>query len=358
LIFQVKSNSGISQLLNKRVMITGHTGFKGSWLTFILKGLGCEVLGYSLPDLNHQSHFNQLSIRDSITHIDGDIRDRDFLASTMQAFNPDIVFHLAANAIVSSCYADPTECFDTNVMGSVNVLEACNSTPSVQAVIYVTSDKCYENVEWVWGYRENDRLGGYDPYSASKACAEIVFSSYLRSFFAKNPDIGVASVRAGNVIGGGDWALNRIVPDCMRSLFDGRDIILRNPKATRPWQHVLEPLSGYMHLAAKLLTEPKKYSGSWNFGPNASETRSVEDLATYFVKYFGRGVVKRHQDPSQPKEANILKLNCDKAHEMLNWKPKWTVDQTLEFTASWYKEYHTGKAVTSITQKQVQEYFG
>ena len=317
----------------KRIFITGHNGFKGTWLTQIMLRSGAEVAGYSLQDEDQSSHFNGLNIKKTITHYEGDICDSVKLKDAINEFKPDIIFHLAAQALVKLAYDDPALTFSTNVMGSLHLLQAVSSCESVKSLIYVTSDKCYENVEWVWGYRETDALGGHDPYSASKAAAELVFSSYVRSFFKNRATLGSASVRAGNVIGGGDYSANRIVPDCIRAIRSGIPLELRNPKSTRPWQHVLEPLSGYILLAQKLYENPEAYSKSWNFGPSSEEVRNVGDVANTIIDIYGRGSVASDLMPSEFHEANLLQLNCDLAHQELGWKPRWNVKKTLNTTA-------------------------
>lgn len=254
-------NSIMKIFKGKRVFITGHTGFKGSWLAFLLCEIGADVMGFALPPATTMNHFNLLNLDKKIKHVVGDIRDASLLSATLNKFKPEFVFHLAAQALVRPSYSEPAATFSTNVIGSVNLLDAVRLCESVRSLVYITSDKCYENVEWIWGYRENDQLGGRDPYSASKAAAEIVFSSYVRSFFEQNTSLGAASARAGNVIGGGDWALDRIIPDCIRAIEVGDPIRLRNPAATRPWQHVLEPIAGYLLLAARLYDEPKLWGG-------------------------------------------------------------------------------------------------
>lgn len=346
-----------SAFAGHRVMVTGHTGFKGSWLAFLLKEIGAEVLGYALPAEQPLSHFETLDLAKSIHHIEADVRDAALLIKTMRDFQPEFVFHLAAQALVRPSYADPRTTFDTNVMGSVNLLEAVRQCDSVRSLVYITSDKCYENLEWIWGYRENDRLGGHDPYSASKAAAEIVFSAYARSFFSQRPGLGAASTRAGNVIGGGDWAQDRIVPDCIRAIGANEPIKLRNPNATRPWQHVLEPLSGYLLLAARLREAPTTYSGAWNFGPSSNQVRTVLNVAQHMVAHFGRGSVEVEKTGTQQHEANLLQLNCDKAHQLLGWQPRWHVDQTLTATAEWYKTVMGGVDAATITRQQLRAYF-
>ena len=276
----------ITQLSGKRVFVTGHTGFKGSWLTLLLSELGAQVAGYALDPIHPDDHFNLLNFKNLVRDHRADIRDGSGLLKAMQEWQPEVVFHLAAQPLVRRSYTEPKLTFDTNVGGSVNLLEAVRQTASVNALIFVTSDKCYRNKEWVWGYRESDELGGEDPYSASKAAAELIFSSYLESFFSSRSNLGAASVRAGNVIGGGDWSENRIIPDCIKALSRGEKIILRNPKATRPWQHVLDPVCGYVCLAAKLLSEPRRYSSSWNFGPGSDASHSVIEVAEKIIHHW------------------------------------------------------------------------
>lgn len=348
----------LSAFVGRRVMVTGHTGFKGSWLAFLLKELGADVLGYALPPTEPDSHFIMLKLDQSIRHVEGDVRNFDRLNATMGQFEPEFVFHLAAQAIVRESYLNPKTTFDTNVSGSVNVLEAVRYCESVRSLVYVTSDKCYENVEWVWGYRENDGLGGHDPYSASKAAAEMVFIAYSRSFFIHRPALGAATVRAGNVIGGGDWAAGRIVPDCIRAITSGEPIRLRNPDATRPWQHVLEPLSGYLLLAVKLRESPSSFAGSWNFGPSSSETRTVLELAQEIIGRFGRGTIEIEPGDNNRHEAQMLQLNCDKAYRKLGWGPRWNFEKTVTVTADWYKEILDGIDATAVTRRQLHDYFG
>lgn len=347
----------LSAFAGSRVLVTGHTGFKGSWLAFLLNEVGAEVLGYALPPDQSCSHFASLGLAQSIHHVEGDVRDGEKLGDTMRKFQPEFVFHLAAQALVRPSFNDPQATFGTNVMGSVNLLEAVRQCESVRSLVYVTSDKCYENLEWVWGYRENDRLGGHDPYSASKAAAEIAFSAYARSFFAHRPTLGAATVRAGNVIGGGDWAVDRIVPDCIRAIRDSQPIRLRNPASTRPWQHVLEPLSGYLLLAARLHGAPATYAGSWNFGPPSSEVRTVLEVAEHFVDRFGHGGITIEPGDNRRHEAQLLQLNCDKASQLLGWRPRWTVEQTLDATADWYKAILGGAEAKAVTRQQLQDYF-
>jgi len=347
----------LSSFSGKRVLVTGHTGFKGSWLAFLLHELGADVMGFALPPLSEESHFNHLNLQDKITHVVGDIRDASALNAAVHTFQPEYVFHLAAQALVKKSYDDPVDTFATNVMGSVHLLDAVRECSSVRSLVYITSDKCYENVEWVWGYRENDQLGGHDPYSASKAAAEIVFSAYVRSFFASRSSLGAASARAGNVIGGGDWAADRIVPDCIRAIEKNGPIQLRNPEATRPWQHVLEPISGYLLLAAQLRKHPRDFAGSWNFGPPTDEVRTVSEVARTMIRHLGRGSVEFASSAQPHHEARLLQLNCDKAHQLLGWQSRWHVDEALAATAQWYKTVLEGGDVETITHTQIQDYF-
>ena len=341
----------------RKVFITGHTGFKGSWLTFLLHEVGAQVMGYSLKPQGDKSHFEQLNLATKIQHCIGDVRDSSALLEALLGFQPEFVFHLAAQALVRPSYANPLDTLSTNIMGSANLLEAVRLCDSVRALIYVTSDKCYENVEWIWGYRENDSMGGIDPYSASKAAAELIFSSYARSFFHHRSSLGAASVRAGNVIGGGDWAVDRIVPDCIRAIAKGESIVIRNPLATRPWQHVLEPLSGYLLLASRLYEDPFRWGGAWNFGPSNHEVRSVMDVANHLVRKIGKGSIEVKQHEGQLHEAHLLQLNCDKASQLLGWRPRWSVDQALDATADWYARSDMGESTQKVTRSQLEMYF-
>ncbi len=347
----------------KKVLITGHTGFKGSWLAIWLKELGAEVIGYSLDPPSTPSNFEATRLKEIITHIHGDVRNLDCLMETFSTYQPEFVFHLAAQPIVRLSYDEPKLTFDTNVGGTVNVLEAVRKTPGVKVLVNVTSDKCYENREWIWGYRENDPLGGRDPYSASKGCAELIFNSYLKSFFSshtlQNRIIGAASVRAGNVIGGGDWGMDRLIPDCVQALSGGRPVGIRSPKAVRPWQHVLEPLSGYLKLGAALCKDPQQYSGAWNFGPDHVGHLPVSAIVDKLVHYWGKGSWKDISDPAAPHEAHLLKLNCDKARNSLHWQCALTIDETLRMTADWYKQYYmgvSGKSAYNLCLEQIREY--
>jgi len=354
---QVDVRAVLGAFSGRRVFVTGHTGFKGSWLAFLLNEVGAEVMGYALKPCTTPNHFELLQLDRKISSVIGDIRDGPGVLSAIQSFQPEFVFHLAAQALVSSSYADPVLTFETNILGSINILEAVRQAGSVRSLVYITSDKCYENLEWVWGYRENDRLGGHDPYSASKAAAEIAFSAYAKSFFSSRPDLGAASARAGNVIGGGDWADNRIVPDCVRAALADAAIQLRRPEATRPWQHVLEPLSGYLLLAHRLRNAPSVYGGAWNFGPNSREIRTVREVADKIIGRLGRGRVEILDGPPGVHEAGLLQLNCEKANQMLGWYPRWDVDKALTVTADWYKAVVQGRDATAVTRAQIHDYF-
>lgn len=350
------NQSPLEKFRGRRVLVTGDTGFKGSWLCLWLHQLGAQVLGYALPPERADDHFNLLGLENLIEHVTGDIRDLAAVQNVFNRFQPEVVFHLAAQPLVRYSYAEPKLTFDTNVAGSVNILEAVRLCESVKAFVYVTSDKCYRNNEWIWGYRENDELGGHDPYSASKAAAELVFSSYQDSFFRARPDFGAATVRAGNVIGGGDWAADRIVPDAIRALKAGDAIHLRNPHSTRPWQHVLEPLSGYLLTAASLLKDTRQFSGAWNFGPDTQSIRTVGDLAQLIVTAWGSGRVELVPQINAPHEARLLHLNCDKAHQLMQWRPKWGVERAIAETVGWYRDVHKGGSAFDISSRQILAY--
>lgn len=341
---------------NKTVMVLGHTGFKGAWLTQWLINLGAKVIGVSNYIPSTPSLYEVLDLKSQIEDFRVDIRDYSILSEIFNKTHPEIVFHLAAQPIVSISYIDPKLTFDTNLGGTVNVLEAIKNTASVQTVVMITSDKCYENVEWAFGYRETDRLGGKDPYSASKACAEIAINAYFQSFF-KCSNKRIASVRAGNVIGGGDWAKNRIVPDCVRAWAKSESVILRSPNATRPWQHVLEPLSGYLSLAEQLHSLPEKLNGTaFNFGPDAANNFSVLDLISSMTKYWLGSKYEIVKSGSIGNEAGLLKLCCDKAQYYLNWLPTLSFDKTVRFTCSWYKAYYDNEKIKKFTNEQIFEY--
>lgn len=347
--------------LGKKILVTGHTGFKGGWLSLWLQLLGADVVGYSLPAPTTPSLFECARVEDGIVSITGDVRDFEKLLSTFQEHQPSIVIHLAAQSLVRRSYAEPLETYSTNVLGTVGVLEASRRTGAVKAILVVSSDKCYENNEWVWPYRENDRLGGHDPYSSSKACAELVTAAYRASFFdAKNgpgPTPLVATVRAGNVIGGGDWSQDRLIPDCIRAFSAGQSVQLRYPHAVRPWQHVLDPLSGYLLLAERLLSDDgHTYSGPWNFGPDAGESAEVGEVAQRVGRLWGDGMVTFSKDPSVLHEACLLRLDTTKALTRLGWRQRWRIDRALRETVSWYKAWHSGEDMRSYTLDQISAY--
>ncbi len=327
---------------NKTVLITGHTGFKGSWLTFWLSRMGAKVIGYSLPAPTEPNHFSLLN--QSIISEIGDIRDSEKLNEVFSIYKPDIVFHLAAQSLVRYSYKNPIETYETNVMGTLKIFEACKVN-GVKAIVNITSDKVYQNHEWVWGYRENDPLGGYDPYSSSKGCADILTASYRNSYFHPNEykkthNTLLATCRAGNVIGGGDWATDRLISDIMISVSQNKKVCIRNPDATRPWQHVLEPLSGYLLIGQKLLEEKVEFGEAWNFGPNSDENLPVKEVIQQMQKHWNTIDYEINKDETQPHEANLLKLDCSKANLLLQWKNCWNSEQVFEKTTVWYKRYY------------------
>ncbi|MEX8546837.1 MAG: CDP-glucose 4,6-dehydratase [Mucilaginibacter sp.] len=340
----------------KKVLITGHTGFKGSWLAIWLKELGAEVYGYALAPSSDADNFVTCNLAKEVNHFEGDVRDRNQLKDYFNQVQPDIAFHLAAQPLVLLSYQNPAETFETNLMGTVNFFEAVRQTPSVKAAVNITSDKCYDNKEWVWGYRENDPMGGKDPYSASKGCAELITSSYINSFF-NGESCCVASARAGNVIGGGDWAADRIVPDYFRAVKAGGKLTIRNPSATRPWQHVLEPLSGYLNLGAALFLKGKPFVGGWNFGPEDSANYSVEDLIEKILQIDHSGGYTVPENINKPHEAHFLKLDISKAVNRLGWKPVLSFDETVKFTVEGYQaENDDSKSVLENRVQQIQNY--
>lgn len=334
---------------DRKVLVTGHTGFKGSWLIFWLKKLGAEVLGFSNGSPTKPCHFELLNYADSFS-FHGDVRDLTAIKKALSEFKPEIVFHLAAQPLVRLSYKDPVETYDVNVMGTIKLLESCRNSDSVKAVVVVTSDKAYDNKEWVWGYRENDPMGGYDPYSSSKGCAELVVDAYRRSFFnlrdfGKSHHCLLASCRAGNVIGGGDWALDRLMTDIMVSVSQDKKVLIRNPYATRPWQHVLEPLSGYLSIGQKLLQGQKEFADAWNFGPSDEGSICVKEVVEKVRKHWTKIDYEISTSETQPHEANLLKLDCSKANIKLGWKPIWNSGTTFEKTVCWYKEYYENNKV-------------
>ena len=348
----------LNKFKGKRIFITGNTGFKGSWLSYILFLNGANVMGYSLPLSNeNKSHYKELNLNNKITQIEGDIRDRNKLISTVENFAPDYVFHLAAQALVRLSYDDPHNTFETNVMGSVNVLDSVLNSKTVQSLVYITSDKCYLNLDKTFSFKEQDVLGGLDNYSSSKASAEIIFSSYFHSFFKKDNFLRLVSTRAGNVIGGGDMKSNRIIPDIIKSYNSNKNIILRNPKATRPWQHVLEPLSGYLLIGHNLINKKLKRNllPSWNFGPELRNCKNVETITKLFLKRLKVKKLKiRTENKKKFHESKFLSLNINKAKKELKWKPRLNLEKTISFTADWYKKYFDKADVEKFTDNQIQ----
>lgn len=348
-----------SIFLGKTVLITGHTGFKGSWLTAWLKMCGAKVVGVGLDPYTTPSNFEVSGIKEDIIDHRFNVCDGNKMERLIEEAEPDFVFHLAAQALVRKSYEDPIETWQTNVMGTLHVLEGLRKLKKKCIAVLITSDKCYDNVEWIWGYRENDALGGPDPYSASKGAAELVIKSHIKSYFPKETSlVRIASVRAGNVIGGGDWSVDRIVPDCIKAWSENKIVPLRNPHATRPWQHVLEPLSGYLCLAAEMVSKPELHGEAFNFGPQSQQNKSVLELVTEMQNNWEQ---VRFQDVSGlvkgPYESGLLKLNCDKALHLLNWHALMDFEQTVSFTIEWYKNYYQSKdKMLSFTLAQIQRY--
>jgi CDP-glucose 4,6-dehydratase len=344
----------------KRVLLTGHTGFKGSWLSLWLQNMGAELTGYALNPPTNPSLFKAAQVAEGMTSIIGDIRDLAHLQQVVADCRPEIVIHMAAQALVRYSYLEPVETYSTNVMGTVNLLESVRKTDSARAVVNVTSDKCYENREWVWGYRETEAMGGHDPYSNSKGCAELVTSAYRNSFF--HPDnyemhgVALATGRAGNVIGGGDWADDRLIPDMMRAISENRAVSIRNPHAIRPWQHVLEPLSGYLVLAQHLYENGAKFAEGWNFGPNDDDAKPVQWIVEHLTAAWGEGASWALDGREHPHEAHYLKLDCSKAKNHLHWSPRWRLEQALAAIVDWQRAYLDGKAMRDFTLNQIQSY--
>ena len=350
-------NKDLSFYKGKRVLITGHTGFKGSWLTRILENVGAEVVGYSLEPETAPALFNLAHVEEGMLHSEiGDVRDLEKLLWIFNCYKPEIVFHLAAQPIVRTSYEKPVETFDINVMGTVNVLEAVRRTGTTKSVLNVTTDKVYKNKEWYWGYRECEELGGYDPYSSSKAVSEEVTRSYINSFW-KNDVVRVSTARAGNVIGGGDFAKDRIIPDCVRAAMEKNDIFVRNPNSVRPFQHVLEPLFAYL-LIAKMQQEDVKYVGNYNVGPDETDCVTVGKIATMFCDSWQDGIKWTTKAIDGPHEANFLKLDCSKIKSELGWLPTWNIEKAIEKTVEFSKIYATGGDVSSCMNKQICEFIG
>ena len=344
----------------KRVFLTGHTGFKGGWLSLWLQQLGAEVTGYALEAPTTPSLFEVANVARGMVSIIGDVRDGEALKRAMAQARPEIVIHMAAQPLVRYSYVNPVETYATNVMGVVNLLEAVRATPGVRSVVNVTSDKCYENREWPWGYRENEAMGGYDPYSNSKGCAELVTAGYRSSFFnaEKYAEHGIAlgSGRAGNVIGGGDWAMDRLIPDMLRAIGAGQPVMIRNPHSIRPWQHVLEPLSGYLTLAEKLYTEGPVHAEGWNFGPHDTDAKPVEWIIERMTQEWGAGASWSLDGQDHPHEATYLKLDCSKARGQLGWHPRWDIGQTIAKIVEWHKACDQGADMRAMTLAQITTY--
>ncbi|MFZ4413949.1 MAG: CDP-glucose 4,6-dehydratase [Bacteroidales bacterium] len=356
----MKTNLFNNVYRGRKVLVTGHTGFKGSWLCLILNKLGAKVYGYALKPPTNPSLFIEAKIEDIITSYIGDIRDYNLLLKTLLEVKPEIVIHMAAQPLVMESYRNPRETFEINVMGTVNLFDAIRQVNSVKAILNVTTDKCYENREWHWGYRENEPMGGYDPYSNSKGCSELVTASFRNSFFnpLKYGDHGVAlaSARAGNVIGGGDWANDRLIPDFIRSISKGEKVKIRSPYAIRPWQHVLEPLTGYLTLCEKLFTEGSAFAEAWNFGPEDKDAKNVEWITQTICELWENNAEFEIDKNPQPHEANYLKLDCSKAKAELGWIPKWDIENTLKSIVDWNKSYNAGDNIRIVTENQIDHY--
>ena len=338
----------------KKVLITGHTGFKGSWMSVMLANAKAEVIGYSSCSKTETRLFDICGIKDQITHIKGDVRDLEHLLEVFKIYQPEIVIHMAAQPIVRDSYKYPVGTYSTNVMGTVNICEAVRQTESVKSFLNVTTDKVYENKEWEWGYRENEPLDGYDPYSNSKSCSELVTHSYKNSFFTEGR-VGVSTARAGNVIGGGDFANDRIIPDCIRAAVEGKDIIVRNPFSTRPYQHVLEPVYAYLMIAAKQY-EDHKYASWYNVGPDDQDCFQTGALVDLFVKHWGEGLKWVNQYDGGPHEANFLKLDCSKLKATFGWKPHWNLETAIVKVVEWSKAWQAGDDIRPVMDKQIEEF--
>lgn len=344
----------------KKVLITGHTGFKGSWLSLWLQSLDAELVGYALSPPTTPSLFEVAHVADNMVSITGDIRHLDHLQAVIAEHKPQIIFHLAAQPLVRYSYLNPVETYATNVMGTVHLLEAVRRVGGVKVIVNVTSDKCYANREWVWGYRENEPMGGYDPYSNSKGCAELVTSAFRHSFFNlaefNQHGTALASVRAGNVIGGGDWAVDRLIPDMARAMMANQPIIIRNPQAIRPWQYVLEPLNGYLMLAQRLWEQGTDYAEGWNFGPNDEDAKPVSWIVEQLIQIWESNLIWQMDDRCHPHEAHYLKLDCSKAKDRLGWKPYLNLQSALILVGEWYKSYLNGKDMAMVTRQQIKQF--
>lgn len=341
---------------NKNVLITGHTGFKGSWLSLWLQELHANVIGLSLEPPSTPNLFSAADVASNMISIIGDVRDFHLVKTALANHQPEIIIHMAAQSLVRYSYQNPIETYATNVMGTVNLLEAARQTATAKAIINVTSDKCYENKEWLWGYREHDVLGGHDPYSNSKACAELVTAAFRNSYGKAETACGIASVRAGNVIGGGDWAQDRLIPDVMRGIFNRDDIILRYPHALRPWQHVLDPLHGYLQLAEQVYANPAEFAEAWNFGPNEQDVKSVGWVVDTILTLWDKNLSWKLDQAAKPHEATYLKLDSAKAKSKLGWKPRWNLEKALQETVGWYRAYQSEQNMRDKTRSQINEY--
>lgn len=339
----------------KRVFLTGHTGFKGSWLSLWLQSMGAKVHGYALAPPTEPALFNEARVAQSMTQTIADIRDYSALASALSAFKPEIIIHMAAQPLVRYSYEAPVETYATNVMGTVHLLEAARRTASVKAIVNVTTDKCYENKEWAWGYRENEPMGGFDPYSSSKGCSELVTAAYRQSYFQAK-GVALASARAGNVIGGGDWAQDRLIPDILRAFEKSEKVVIRNPHATRPWQHVLEPLSGYLLLAERLFADGQPFAQAWNFGPNDADTLTVGEITQQMCELWGEGASWQLDAERNPHEAGYLKLDISKARTYLSWQPRWNLSTALKNITTWHRDWDAGKDVKALCMQQINQF--
>jgi CDP-glucose 4,6-dehydratase len=339
----------------KRVFMTGHTGFKGSWLSLWLQHMGAEVQGFALAPPTTPALFNEARVASGMRSTLGDVRDLDSVRACMRDFQPEMVIHMAAQPLVRLSYDDPVLTYATNVMGTVHVLEAARHTPSVRAIVNVTTDKCYENQEWVWGYRENEPMGGHDPYSNSKGCAELVTSAYRNSFF-QSGQAALASARAGNVIGGGDWAADRLVPDILRAFEQGQPVRIRNPHATRPWQHVLEPLSGYLGLLQRLYTDGAAYAEAWNFGPQEDDAKPVQWIVEHMARLWSPEASWEIDAGEHPHEAHYLKLDIAKASAQLHWRPRWSLPTALAHIVQWHRAWREQQDMRALCLAQIQHY--
>lgn len=342
--------------LNKKVFVTGHTGFKGSWLSLWLQKMGAHVTGFALAPPSNPNLFELAQIAETMQSLTGDIREYAAVKHAIHMEQPEIIFHMAAQSLVQTSYQNPIETYATNVMGTVHVLEAAKQTKSVKVIINVTSDKCYDNKDWLWAYREDEPMGGVDPYSNSKGCAELVTSAYRHSYLNGTNTAALASVRAGNVIGGGDWAANRLIPDIIKACIHKQPVLIRNPHSIRPWQHVLEPLAGYLLLAEKLWYNKADYAEAWNFGPYEQDMKEVSWIAEQLVTLWGDDASWKLNAAEHPHEAKLLKLDSSKARARLHWQPQWSLQQALNAIVKWYKAWIDGKNLREITYQQIDEY--